>query len=129
VLIIKIAMFGIIVTILAIVLRQNNPEYALLLTLISCVFIFYLILPELGYLFKKITDITNEFTINKTYIKILMKVVGIAYIAEFASQLCHDAGENSIAAKIELGGKILIMTVALPVMTDLIDLIMCMLSK
>lgn len=61
--------------------------------------------------------------VNIVYVETILKIIGIAYIAEFASQISKDAGQGSIASKIELGGKILILTMAIPILTVLIETI------
>jgi stage III sporulation protein AD len=127
-LIIQFAAFGIIATIISIVLRRSNPEYAIILSLITGILIFYLVLPELKNIFNNLINISDNFDIHISYVAILLKIIGIAYISEFASQLCNDAGESSIASKIEFAGKILIMIVSLPVMNELIELITNMFS-
>jgi stage III sporulation protein AD len=55
---------------------------------------------------------------------IVQKVIGIAYLTQFGAQICADAGEGAIAAKIELAGKLLMMTAAAPVLTGLLELVM-----
>jgi stage III sporulation protein AD len=53
----------------------------------------------------------------------VLKITGIAYIAEFGAEVCKDAGEGSIASKIELAGKVTIIVLAVPIITSLLDLI------
>ena len=61
---------------------------------------------------------------NLEYLKLIVKIVGLAYLAGFGAQICKDAGENGIAAKIELAGKIFILTMGIPIMVGLLDLIL-----
>jgi len=128
-LIIKIALLGIIASIIAIILRRENGAFALILSLTTGLIIFNLIIPDLNNIFKKLKDISSSFNINSNYITILLKIIGIAYISEFASQLCIDAGESSIASKIEFSAKILIMIISIPVMNELLELIIHMMGS
>lgn len=64
--------------------------------------------------------------INLVYVETILKIIGIAYIAEFASQITKDAGQGTIASKIELGGKIVILAMAVPILTALIEMILNM---
>lgn len=64
--------------------------------------------------------------INTMYLKTILKIIGIAYIAEFASHITKDAGMGAMAAKVELAGKILILSLAVPILTVLIDTIIHM---
>lgn len=121
-LITKISVISIICVLIIILLRKENREYAIILSLACGIFIFYMILPELNNVFVELQSISQNF--NTKYITILLKIIGIAYICEFASQICMDAGENNLAAKIELSGKILIMSCSIPILNDLLDLIL-----
>jgi len=64
--------------------------------------------------------------VNLIYVETILKIIGIAYIAEFASQITKDAGQGTIASKIELGGKIIILAMAVPILTALIEMILNM---
>lgn len=61
--------------------------------------------------------------VNIVYVETILKIIGIAYIAEFAAQITKDAGQGAIASKIELAGKILILAMAIPILTVLIETI------
>ena len=123
-LIIKIAAVSIICVLIITLLRKENNEYATILSLVSGIFIFYIILPELNNIFIELQNISQSFSTHSKYIAIILKIIGIAYICEFASQICIDAGENNLATKIELSGKILIMSCSIPILNDLLDLIL-----
>ncbi len=125
-LIAKISAFGIIIAIVIILLRHENKELAIVLSLMSGIFIFALTVLELNNVLIEIKSITQNFHINPIYPTILFKIIGIAYICEFASQICIDAGEKSIADKIEVGGKILIMSASIPILNDLLEIILNM---
>ena len=122
--IIKISAFSLVVLLAIIVLRQANSVYALILSLVSCIFIFYLIFPNLETVFTQFKNISENLNINSKYTEIIFKIIGISYICEFASQICADAGVNSLATKIELSGKILIMTCSIPILNDILELIL-----
>lgn len=67
--------------------------------------------------------------VNSIYVETILKIIGIAYIAEFASQISKDAGQGSIASKIELGGKILILAMAIPILTVLVETIISLIPN
>lgn len=83
-----------------------------------------MILPQFNNVFIALQNISKNFNTHSNYIITLIKIIGIAYICEFASQICIDAGENAIAKKIELSGKILIMSCSIPILNDLLELIL-----
>ena len=62
--------------------------------------------------------------VNTVYVETILKIIGIAYIAEFAAQITKDAGQGAIASKIELGGKILILAMAIPILSVLIETVL-----
>lgn len=68
-----------------------------------------------------IEKIAVNANVNMMYMETILKIIGIAYIAEFGAQLTKDAGQGAIASKIELGGKILILTMAIPILTVIIE--------
>ena len=70
-----------------------------------------------------IEQIAVNANINLIYVETILKIIGIAYIAEFAAQISKDAGLGSIASKIELAGKVLILAMAVPILTVLIETI------
>ena len=61
--------------------------------------------------------------VNLFHIEIVLKIIGISYICQFAADICKDAGEASIAGKIELGGKIIIISLSMPIIYNLLDLV------
>lgn len=121
---IKIASFAIIMSIILILLRKENQSFALVLNIMTGIFIFYLTFSELNKIWLVINNLGQNININAYYIAVLIKTIGIAYICEFASQICNDAGEKAIASKISLGGKILILSVAVPILNELLQTVL-----
>ena len=68
-------------------------------------------------------SLASKAKINSGYLKLIVKIVGIAYLAGFGAQICKDAGENSMAAKIELAGKVFILSLGVPIMAGLLEMI------
>jgi stage III sporulation protein AD len=67
--------------------------------------------------------------VNLVYVETILKIIGIAYIAEFAAHITRDAGQGAIAAKVELAGKILILAMAVPIITVIIETIITMIPN
>ena len=88
----------------------------------SLILLFYII-NSMKYSFSYLEDIYQELSYGKEYFPIVLKALGIAYITEFTSAICNDAGEKSIGSKVELAGKIAIFFVALPIFTSLLELL------
>ena len=68
--------------------------------------------------------VASEAKVSNVYVETLLKIIGIAYIAEFGAQITKDAGQGAIASKIELAGKILILVMAIPILTVVIETIL-----
>ncbi|NMB97946.1 MAG: stage III sporulation protein AD [Clostridiaceae bacterium] len=121
--IIQIVMFSIITTIIIVMLKAHRPEIAVQASLAAGVIIFALIIAKLSPIFDFIKIYTGKANINTQYLPVLIKIIGIAYITEFGAEVCRDAGENSIATKVEMAGKVLITILAVPIITTLLELI------
>jgi stage III sporulation protein AD len=121
--IVQIVCIGIVAVILASAIKAQRPEIALQVSIITGIFIFLLVAVKLSAVIGFIQTFSKKADIDTTYLTILLKIVGIAYIAEFGAEVCKDAGESSIASKIELAGKVTIMILAVPIITSLLDLV------
>ena len=121
--IMQIVGLGIVATIIIIVLKAQRPELAIQVSIITGIVIFILIASKLSAVISLLSTYTKKANIDITYMGVLLKIIGIAYIAEFGAEVCKDAGEGSIASKIELAGKVTIIVLAVPIVTSLLDLI------
>jgi stage III sporulation protein AD len=121
---IQIVGMGLIAAILSLVLKEQKPLFSFLLALFTGVFIFLFIVGKISAVVDVLQDIATKSNINMIFLQTILKIIGIAYIAEFGAQVVRDAGEESIAAKIELAGKILIMFMAIPIISVIIETVM-----
>lgn len=119
--IIKIVMIGIICVVFVVMLKNIRPEYAILVEIIGGVIIFFLVLTKIASIYGLLQELSQKIKFDSLYFKILMKVVGISYIAEFGISICKDAGQSAISSKVELGAKILILIVSFPVLNVLLE--------
>ncbi len=122
--ILNIVGIALVVTVLAVLLREVRPEFALLLALGFGVLIFILVLSKMGTMINLFRELTHKAEVDELYLVTLLKILGIAYIAEFGAQICRDAGEGTIASKVEMAGKILILLLALPIFTAVLQVVM-----
>lgn len=121
--IIQIVGLGIIASILAIIVKQQKAEFGVHIGIAAGIIIFLMIIGKMAGVLEVFRSIAEKANINFIYINIIMKIIAISYISEFGMQVCKDAGENAIASKIELAGKVLIMVAATPIITALLELI------
>jgi stage III sporulation protein AD len=122
--ILQVVALGLIVAVFAVLLRRERPEMAMILALGFGVIVFLMVLNKLGAIITVFQDVTRRAQVDELYLTTLLKILGIAYIAEFGAQVCRDSGEGTVANKIELAGKVLIMILALPIFVAILEAIM-----
>lgn len=114
---------------MALIIKEQKPNFAFLLVVfVGCTIFLYLV-DQIYMIIHMIERIAVNANINMLYLETILKIVGIAYIAEFASQITKDAGQGAIAAKIEMAGKIFILAMAIPILTVLIETIIQMIPS
>lgn len=121
--IMKIVGIGLVATILAVILREQKPEIAMQVSIVTGLIIFVFVITKLNSVIEVLKYFASKTNIDLLYFTTILKVIAIAYITEFGAQVCKDAGESSIASKIEFGGKVLIMIMAIPILAALMDII------
>ena len=117
----KVIALGLIGTIFSVLLKKENPQIAMLTAAATGILIFLMLCSPLGELISLLRETAEQAGVGEGYFGIVLKVIGIAYLTQFGAQLCADAGESAIAAKIELAGKVLMMAAAAPVLTGLME--------
>ena len=121
--IIKIIGIGLISLIIIIIIKQYRPEFATYVSIIAGILIITLSLDKLTGIINILTTLSNKTGLNSEYLGILLKITGIAILTEFGVSICNDAGESAIANKIDLGGKIIIISISIPIIVALLELI------
>ncbi|CDB31583.1 stage III sporulation protein AD [Clostridium sp. CAG:575] len=122
--IIKIIGIAFIALIIIIMLKQYRPEYAVFISILTGVLILFLVMDKLTGIINLIQSIQDKYSINTQFIAILIKITGIAFLSEFAVSICKDSGEAAIASKIELGSKIIIISMSIPIISNLLEIIL-----
>lgn len=122
--ILQIVGIGIVSTILAVLVRKTiGSEFAIFISLVTGIIIFFMVMDKLVYVVDTLSQLAKNTSLEFTYFSTILKIIGIAYIVEFGAQISKDAGEETIASKIELGGKIIMMVLAIPILLALMELI------
>lgn len=119
--IIKIIGIAFIAVIIIVILKQYRPEFAIYASIIAGVLILGLASNTLSGIIDMIKSISSKTNINSEFLVILIKITGIAILTEFAVSICKDAGESAIASKVDVGGKIIIISMSIPIINALID--------
>lgn len=121
--IVKIIGVGLIALIIIILLKQYKPEFVMYVSLMAGAIIIFMVLDKLTGIVDLLTNLSSKAGINNQFLAILLKITGIAFLTEFAVSICNDSGESAIANKIDLGGKIIIIAISIPIISALLELI------
>ncbi|MEK4147367.1 stage III sporulation protein AD [Robertmurraya sp. FSL W8-0741] len=119
----QIVGIALVSTFLALIVKEQKPNFAFLLIVFVGCTIFLFLLDQIYAVIHMLEVIAINAKVNIVYVETILKIIGIAYIAEFAAQITKDAGQGAIASKIELAGKILILAMAIPILSVLIETI------
>lgn len=122
--IIKIAFFSLTALFFIIVIQQSRKDLAIIISLFVGVSIFVFIFGKFNAIILFLQEIALKANINTVYLNIVLKIIAISYIASFCSEICKDAGSNNIASKVEFGGKILILFLAVPILMAVLQSIL-----
>ncbi len=122
--IIKIVGIALIALVIIIMLKQYRPEYAIFISILTGILILILVMDRLTGIINLIQSIEDKFSINTQFIALLIKITGIAFLSEFAVSICKDSGEVAIASKIEIGSKIIIISMSIPIISSLLEIIL-----
>ena len=122
-LVFKIALIGIAGAMLAMVTKQFKPEYSTLVLLAVCLFLIGYLTSNLKEVLNFVQTLQKRIPISSMYIKILLKLLAIAYRYQIASNLCEDLGYHSISFQIETIGKLSILVLSIPIISSLLETI------
>lgn len=125
--IIKIIGVAFVATFIIVLIKQYKPEYSIHISILAGIIIFSIVIFKLSSVIELIESLSNKLGVNSKFFMILIKITGIAYLSEFAVNVCKDAGESAIASKVELGSKILIISMSIPILATLLETIVSIL--
>ncbi|MBR6504958.1 MAG: stage III sporulation protein AD [Clostridia bacterium] len=122
--IVKIAGIGLISLIVIVVIKQYRPEFAVYVSIIAGLLIMGFVISKLSGIIEILRTLANKASLNSSFLGILIKVTGIAILTEFTASICKDAGEGAITTKVDLGGKVIIMSMSIPIISSLLETIL-----
>lgn len=120
---IKVVLIGLVAVFAVLLLRVGKPEFAMAVSLSTCVLILLFAGGTLASVIEELRKLFSYVSLPDGYLKILFKILGVAYLAEFGAALCKDAGQSAISGQIELVGKLTILAISMPVVTSLFETI------
>lgn len=119
----KVAVIGVMAVLLAIPLKKDKAEFGMLLVMAACLLMVGMSLTKLQNILNVVRKVEEYLGEGTVYVEILLKMVGITYIAEFGANLCKDAGYGAVAGQIEFYGKLMLLAVSMPIIVNLIEII------
>lgn len=122
--IVQVVGIGLVGAILTILVRERHKELAIFISLATGIILFLFAISKIGTVLATLTELAARANINMLYLVTVLKIMGIAYMAEFGAQICRDAGEGSTASKIEFAAKMLVMVLALPIIVAILESIL-----
>ena len=118
---IQAGMIGVIGAMLAIQLKGSKAEYGIYVSVAVSIVLFVLISDRLGIFVRTVKELIAYAHLETSYFSVILKMVGITYIAEFSSGICKDAGYGSLGSQIEIFGKLSVLAVSMPILLALLD--------
>lgn len=122
--ILKIVSFALVALFFYIVLKEFKSSVSFGIILAAGIGIFLFMLPQLSQVLIFIREMANEAGVDIVYIEVVMKILGISYVASFCSELCKDAGSGTLASKVEFSAKIMILVLAIPILVAVLNSIL-----
>lgn len=122
--ILKIIGIGLIALIIIVMLKQYKPEFVIYVSLIAGALILFIVVDKLTGIINLLQSLASKASINTEFLTLLIKITGIAFLSEFAVSICKDAGEGAIANKMEIGAKIIIISMSIPIISSLLEIIL-----
>ncbi len=120
---IKVGIFGVAAAFLALVLKREKEEFAVLLILAAGVILFSYAVAQAAAVITFVQDILNGLSFDSDYLTVLLKMLGIAYVGEFAASVCQDAGYHSIAGQVQMFAKLSVVLLSLPYLAYFVEVV------
>lgn len=121
--IVKVCMMGLAGVLLAVMFKKEKSEYGMFIAFLVCMLIFTFVIGKMKIVLAFAERLEAMVSIDSSYIALILKMIGIAYVAGFAMDVCKDAGYAAIGSQIETFAKISILVVSLPVLLMFLEVI------
>ena len=118
---------GLLTCIASVIMKSIKSEFSILVVLAGSLIILFMLVDSLSSVFNYFSVLISKTSIDTNAFGSVIKILGVAYLTEFASNICNDSGNTAIGEKIVLGGKVVIICLALPIISGLISTIIALL--
>ncbi len=119
---IKLAILGVVVAIIALQFTENK-EYGMYIGMVMSLIIVTYVISKMEIVIHTIKEFEKYLSIDMKYVSLVLKMIGITYVVELASAICKDAGSSCIAKQIEIGGKFTILAISMPIILNMLEVI------
>lgn len=119
----KVSLIGVIAVILCIMIKKVRPELSSMLSITTGIIIFFYSMACISSVLSFVRTLLDMLPIDDFYIYELIKMLGVTYVAEFAENICKDAGYQAVACQIEIFAKLTIVIMSIPIINSLILLV------
>lgn len=123
-----IGIMGIVVVLMAIQFKSIKPEYGIMISVVGCTFIFLYSLVRVKEIVEMVERLAGITSVSREYIKIILKITGVTFISEIASDIAKDCGYQAVANQVQIFGKLSVLVISFPVFKELISSIGKLLS-
>lgn len=127
--VVKIVVIGLITCLATLIVKPIRSDFAIFIAMAGGLIILFLVLGYISQIFDVFKTIISTTGLSSNLYKLLIKIIGIGYLIEFAVGICCDTGNASLGDKILLGGKIVILVMALPIVSNILQIIIGILPK
>lgn len=121
--ILKVSAFALIATVIIVLIKQEKKEIGVTISIFAAVILAVYAVLKLEDIVSLVFALIENAGVNAKYLEIILKVVGIAYIIELTKDVCIDSGETALASKVEMAGKIMIVSMTIPIISGVIEVI------
>lgn len=122
--IVKIIGVGLSALFIIMLLKQYKPEFVIYVSLLAGILILLMVMDKLTGIINLLSEFANKTNGSSQFLGILLKITGIAFLTEFAVSICKDSGETAIANKVDIGGKVLIVGISIPIISTLLETVL-----
>ncbi len=119
----KIISIALVTCITALLVKQIKPDFSVIIALCGGLIILCMTIDYVSQILAVFNNIVEKTGLNIGLFGTVLKIIGIGYITEWTANVCADTGQNSLSDKVLMAGKILIFVFALPIITNIIDII------
>lgn len=119
--IVKVCVFCITAVILITIVREQNKSIASMISIISGIIVMIYVVSNIDGIFNILDNLTSISKVESKYLSLILKISGITYLIEFGKNLCIDASESALGTKLEMAGKVMIVTLTLPILTEILE--------